>query len=303
MMSAQSSQPDSSAHLHQHRLLRDIHRLKIRCDSLIDQDFAGIYDSALKGSGIEFEETRPYQPGDDVRAMDWRVTARTGIPHIRQFREERHLTIHIVVDCSKSMQRTGRSSYVVAQEFSALITMLAVTEGDRVGLTMFSSEVNSTLPPEGGLSHAMRILHELIHAQSLDGETDIDSALQQVCRTQRRRSVLFLISDFLVTDLQRSLSIASAQHQIIPVYISDNADYELPPSGLLPTRDRETGEVRWIDAFSKAQRAAYYESEQIAQRRWDSLFQRLKSPPIKLNTESDVARELRKYFSRKDRAS
>ncbi|MAT15959.1 MAG: DUF58 domain-containing protein [Planctomyces sp.] len=280
----------------QQKLLERVRRLKLRCESAIDRDFAGSYDSTVKGSGIEFEETRPYQPGDDVRAMDWRVSARTGIPHIRRFREERRTTLHLIVDGSGSLHLAGRSPYEIATELAALLALLAASEGDQIGLTLFAEAIVRTVPPAGGIEHALLILRELAYHNPRGRGTSINCALEHICRAERRRGVMVLISDFIAEDLEHTLIRAAAQHHIIPVVITDPLDTTLPSSGLLSVRDRETGRTRWIDAFSRRQRRAWKEGVQAANTQRDQLFRRLNLKPLKLDTQIDVPLALRRYL-------
>jgi uncharacterized protein (DUF58 family) len=309
-----------------HRLFRHVRALEIRCTALINQQLAGNYDSALKGAGIEFEETRPYQTGDDARTIDWRVTARTGEPFVRRFRQERALAVHLLVDVSGSMvgPRPERSVRDVAVEVAALFALLAAHAGDHVGLTLFSDRIEKEVPPAGGVQHALRILRDLLGADTFSAAaadnsvtltnqqsnqssqkrclspyqptTCLAGALARVCHTQRRRGVIVLLSDFLSDGFERPLQVASRRHQLMPIILSEPADRQLPRWGLLSTRDSETGRRIWIDAFSRRQRRDY---EAAAQRRaagLDLLLAQLHVPRLKLTPQSDVVRELRHYL-------
>jgi uncharacterized protein (DUF58 family) len=281
------------------RLFRQVRSLQIRCTALIDQELAGSYDSALRGAGIEFEETRPYQPGDDARTIDWRVTARTGEPFVRRFRQERALVVHLLVDVSGSMlgPRPQRSLHEVAVEVAALIALLAAHAGDRIGLTLFSDRIEKEVSPAGGVQHALRILRDLLESRPAHRGTRLGEALARVCRTQRRRGVIVLLSDFLCDGIDKPIRVASRQHQLMPIILTEPADRQLPPWGLLRTRDSETGRRVWIDAFSRRQRREY---EAAAERRGaelDALLAQLHVPQLKLTPQSDVSSELRHYLN------
>jgi uncharacterized protein (DUF58 family) len=280
------------------RLLRHVRSLQIRCAAEIDQELAGSYDSALKGAGIEFEETRPYLPGDDVRTIDWRVTARSGQPFVKRFREERQLTVHLLVDVSGSMvgPRPERSVRDVAIEVAALVALLAAHEGDRIGLTLFSDQIEKEVPPCGGIEHALRIVRDLLAARPRRSGTDLGQALARICRTQRRRGAIVVLSDFLDDRAATPLRVASRQHQMMPIVLSEPADRQLPRWGLLRARDPETGRRVWIDAFSRRQRREYEAAAEQTARRLDALLAQLRVPALKLTPQSDVARELRRYL-------
>jgi uncharacterized protein (DUF58 family) len=322
------------------RLFRRVRMLQIRCTGLINQELAGSYDSALKGAGIEFEETRPYQLGDDARTIDWRVTARTGEPFVRRFREERALAVHLLVDVSGSMvgPRPERSVHDVAVEVSALVALLAAHAGDHIGLTLFSDRIEKEVPPAGGVQHALRILRDLLKSRpaeppvdggaSADRGTDtfstgagcsvglpgrprsvqqqrkrpqspgtrLGEALARVCRTQRRRGVVVLVSDFLADGIDRPLQVASRQHQLMPIILNEPADRQLPRWGLLRTCDPETGRRVWIDAFSRRQHRDYEAAVERRSAALNSLLGQLHVPGLKLTPQSDVVSELRHYL-------
>jgi uncharacterized protein (DUF58 family) len=280
------------------RLFRRVRSLQIRCTAEINQELAGSYDSALKGAGIEFEETRPYQLGDDARSIDWRVTARIGEPFVRRFRQERALAVHLLVDVSRSMvgPRPQRSVRDVAVEVAALIALLAAHAGDHIGLTLFSDRIEKEVPPAGGVQHALCILRGLLECRPSHAGTRLGEALARVCRTQRRRGVIVLLSDFLSDGIERPIQVASRQHQLMPIILSEPADRQLPRWGLLCTCDSESGRRIWIDTFSRRQRRDY---EAAAERRaagLDLLLAQLQVPKLKLTPQSDVVRELRHYL-------
>jgi uncharacterized protein (DUF58 family) len=318
------------------RLFRRVHSLHIRCTALIDQELAGSYDSALRGAGVEFEETRPYQLGDDARTIDWRVTARTGEPFVRRFRQERALAVHLLVDVSGSMvgPRPERSVHDVAVEVAALVALLAAHAGDHIGLTLFSDRIEKEVPPGAGIQHALRIMRDLVenrppqgtdtfsatatdHSVTLANQqsnhsppkrclspyqpktgygTRLGEALARVCRIQRRRGVIVLVSDFLSDGIERPIQVAGRRHQLIPIILSEPADRQLPRWGLLRSCDAETGQRIWIDAFSRRQRRDYEAAAQQRAAGLELLFGQLSLPRLKLTPQSDVVEELRHYL-------
>jgi uncharacterized protein (DUF58 family) len=280
------------------RLFRRVRSLHIRCTAEINQELAGSYDSALKGAGIEFEETRPYQLGDDARTIDWRVTARRGEPFVRRFRQERQIAVHLLVDVSGSMvgPRPERSVRDVAVEAAALIALLAAHEGDQIGLTLFSDRIEKEVSPAGGVEQALRIVRDLLESRRARAGTRLSEALARVCRTQRRRGVIVLLSDFLSDAIESSIRVASRQHQLMPIILTEPADRQLPRGGLLRTCDSETGRRVWIDAFSRRQRHDYEAAAERRARGLDLLLAQLHIPKLRLTPQSDVARELRHYL-------
>jgi uncharacterized protein (DUF58 family) len=284
-------------------LLRRVHRLQIRCASLVDQGLAGAYDSTFKGRGLEFEETRPYANGDDVRAIDWRVTARTGRPHVKRFREERQLTIQLVVDASRSLDGPGppRTARHAVREMAGIFAVLAARENDRVGLTLFTDRVEHHLAPEGGMAHVFRVLRDVCGHPCQGTGTDLTPPLERLVRTERKRCVAILLSDFLCSGFDRALRIASRFHEIIPVVIREPADEWLPSVGLLRATDPESGQPVVIDTSSRRQREAFRAAAERQRQSLERRFARLRIPPLRLSPRDDVVAELQRYFDARRR--
>ena len=240
-------------------IAKKIKRIQIRTSRRVDGMLAGEYLSAFKGRGIEFEEVRPYQPGDDVRTIDWNVTARQGEPFVKLFREERELTVMQLVDVSPS-QNLGfhlQTKRDLISELSSTLAFSAIKNNDKTGLIMFTDGIEKFVPPKKGSRHVLRCIRELLHCQPMGQGTNIESALNHLNRTVKRRSVTFIISDFLDQEFEKALRIASKQHDIIPIIVNDQREFDLPNVGLINLKDSETGEVVCFDSSSRRQREQY----------------------------------------------
>jgi uncharacterized protein (DUF58 family) len=279
-------------------VLQKIRHIQIRTSHRVDELLAGNWHSAFKGRGIEFEEVRPYQIGDDVRAIDWNVTARSDQPFVKLFREERELSVMLLVDMSGS-QHFGsgeQSKRELVAELGATLAMSAIRNNDRIGLTLFTNHVEKSVPPQKGSRHVLRLIRELLYCQPVGQGTAIGKAIEHLNRTMKRRSVVFLVSDFFDKDFEGSLKIARKRHDIIPVVVSDPRESELPNVGLVRLQDAESGEVIVLDTSSRRHRQLYQQlyTQQAATR--DSMFKRLRLEPILVRTGQDVVEPLRRYF-------
>ncbi len=236
-------------------LLRKVRRIEIATNRLVDQGVAGDYHSVFKGRGMEFAEVRPYQPGDDVRGIDWNVTARMGAPFVKQYVEERDLTIFLVVDVSGSLSFGSRAilKRELAAEIAALLAFAAVRNQDRVGAALVSDRLELFLAPQRRRNHVLRLVREVLERPA-HGATDLEAGLQSVLAALKRRAVLFLISDFLGSPASRALKAAAARHDLILIEIADPRDQELPAVGPVVLRDAETGETALVDGRRAAQR-------------------------------------------------
>jgi len=237
----------------------DIRRLKIVSSRLVTSIFAGEYRSAFRGRGIEFEEVREYQPGDDIRNIDWNVTARAGRPFVKQYVEEREMTVMILLDLSSSLDcaspRGSKSRQ--AAEIAALLAFAATRSNDRVGLMTFSDRIERYIPPAKGARQAFRLVAELQRQAPSGQGTDLAGALNYLERVQRRGAIVFLISDFLAEDFHLPLAAATRRHDVVAISVVDPLDDELPAVGLLQVADAETGARRLIDSSDGAVRTAY----------------------------------------------
>jgi len=282
-------------------LAKKIKRIQIRTVHRVDGMLAGEYLSAFKGRGIEFEEVRPYQPGDDVRTIDWNVTARQGEPFVKLFREERELTVMQLVDVSAS-QTPGfhlQTKRDLISELSSTLAFSAIKNNDKTGLIMFTDGIEKFVPPKKGSRHVLRCIRELLHCQPMGQGTNIENALNHLNRTVKRRSVTFVISDFLDQNFEKSLRIASKRHDIIPIIVSDQREFEMPNVGLINLKDCETGETVCFDTSSRRQREQYKTRSLQQKLMRDQIFQRLKMEPLHISTGEDYIDPLRDYFHRR----
>ena len=279
-------------------VFQKIRSIQIRSSHKVDELLAGSWNSAFKGRGIEFEEVRPYQPGDDVRAIDWNVTARSDQPFIKLFREEREMSVQLLVDLSPSLEfgSQGRTKRELVAELGATLAMSATRNNDRVGLTLFSDDVEKAIPPRKGTKHVLRIIRELLYCQPVGQGTNISSAIEHLNRTSRRRSVAFLVSDFQDHGFESQLKVARKRHDLIPIIVSDPREFDIPNVGLVRLRDSETGETILLDTASRRNRATYQQLCTEANDHRDAMFRRLKMQPIRLSTDSDIVEPLRRFF-------
>lgn len=228
-------------------LMKKVRRIEIATNRLVDQGVAGDYHSVFKGLGMEFAEVRPYQPGDDVRTLDWNVTARIGSPFVKKYVEERDLNIFLVIDVSGSLSFGSRAilKRELAAEIAALLSFAALRNQDRVGAALVSDRLELFLEPQRRRTHVLRLVREVLDRPARGG-TDLESGLSAVLATLKRRSVLFVISDFLDTPCTRALKSAAARHDLIVVEIVDPRDLEIPAAGPVVIRDAETGEIALV---------------------------------------------------------
>ncbi len=245
-------------------LLRKVKRIEITTRRLVDQGVGGDYHSVFKGRGVEFAEVRPYQPGDDVRTIDWNVTARMGSPFVKQYVEERDLTVFIVVDVSGSLGFGSRAILKrdLAAELSALLAFAALRNHDRVGAALVTDKLELLLHPQRRRNQVLRLVREVLHYPA-SGRTNLERALQSVLPALRQRSVLFIVSDFVDTPLDRSLKAAAARHDVILLEVSDPRDQHLPPTGPVVLRDAETGRLGVVDG---KRAAAVFHHQRLRQR-------------------------------------
>ncbi len=234
-------------------LFQKIKSIQIRTQRLVTDVMAGEYESAFKGRGMEFEDVREYQPGDDIRHIDWKVTARTGTPHVKRHREERELTVMLMVDVSSSSSfgTAGKLKSEVAAEVAAILAYTAIRSHDRVGLIIFSDRIERYIPPKKGRAHVWRVIREILGFRPSRRNTDLDGALEFLSRISRRKAVVFLLSDFLDEGWADRLRIASRRHDLTAVPVLDPRERELPDVGLLELEDAETGETILVDTRDK----------------------------------------------------
>lgn len=234
-------------------VIKKIRQIEIRTKKLVNELFSGEYHSTFKGQGMEFEEVRQYEPGDDVRLIDWNVTARMGLPYIKKFREERELSVVLLIDASSSGRFGTRERFKndTAAELGALLAFSAIKNNDKVALIIFTDRIEKFVPPKKGRAHVLRIIREIIYFKPEGKRTDIAAGLEYFNKVIRRKSVVFLISDFLSEGFSKPLQIANKKHDIIAIKISDPRESTFDDVGLIELEDAETGEVLIIDTGSK----------------------------------------------------
>lgn len=290
-------------------LLKKLRRIEITTARLANDQLVGAYASVFKGRGLAFDEVRMYQPGDDIRFIDWNVTARTNAPHIKVFREEREMTVMLLVDLSGSQDFGTRAMLKreLVAEVSAVMAFSAVKNNDRVGLVLFTDRVEKVVPPRKGARHVMRVVTEILQfkeAPRKDGEhagTNLSLALEVLGHLSRRRAVSFVVSDFLGNDYEHALRVAAARHDLVPIFVSDPREDELPDVGLMLAEDLETGEWIEVDTGHPAVREHY--GRTIAQQKItrDTLFRRLGLDAINVATHRPYISALAEFFRRRAR--
>jgi uncharacterized protein (DUF58 family) len=279
-------------------LLKKIRRIEIRTSHLVNDALAGQYHSAFKGRGMEFEEVRPYQIGDDVRAIDWNVTARYGEPYIKIFREERELTVLLVVDLSRSQEfgSAGQLKRELVAELGATLAFSAIKNNDKVGLVCFTDRVEKFVGPRKGSGHVLRVIRELLAFEPAGRGTDIAGALDHVNRVMRKRAVMFVISDFQDRGYERALRIARRRHDVILVRVTDRRERVVPKAGLVELADNETGRRIVIDTRSARWRAAYERLAREAAERQNRRLRQIKLDSIEVRTGESFVDPLVRFF-------
>ena len=289
-------------------LMAKVGKIRILTNKLIDDQLAGDYHSTFKGQGVEFDEVRPYIPGDDVRTIDWNVTAKTGLPYIKRFSEERELTILFMVDVSGSQGygSVRRSKMELAAEVTALLALTAIRNQDKIGLILFSDQIVKYIPPRKGRDSVMRLVREVLAAEdSATGGTDIAAALKFLNGVQKRRAVVFLVSDFLGggerTDFEKLLRATARHHDMVCVPVSDPAERELPDVGLVELEDPETGELVLVDTSSASVRKRF--AAQAAEEGEDlrKFFLKTGIDTLSIDTSKPYIDEVRALFKRRAR--
>ena len=284
-------------------LFRKIRQIEIRTRRLVNDTFAGEYHSVFKGRGMAFDEVRPYLPGDEIRTIDWNVTARMGDPYVKRYSEERELTVLLVVDASGSgdFGSVGRFKRELAAELTAVLAFAATSNNDKVGLLIFTSQVELFIPPRKGRKHILRLIRELLAFQPQQRGTDIRLALDSVNRLLKRRAIVFVVSDFLADpDSYRGvLTVANKRHDVVAVDLRDPLETEIADVGLLALEDAETGEVVWVDTSSKRWRTAFAERQAALAAAKQQVFNRAQVDRIPITTATDYVVPLATFFQRR----
>jgi uncharacterized protein (DUF58 family) len=283
--------------------LKAVRKIQIRASHLVSDLFAGEYHSVFKGRGMEFAEVRQYQPGDEVRTIDWNVTARTGEPYVKRFSEERELTVMLLVDASGSTRfgSVRQFKQELAAEIAALLAFSAITNNDKVGLVIFSDRIELALPPRKGTRHVLRVIREILNHVPHGRGTDIPLALDHLEKVVRRKSVTFLLSDFLAPELRRPLRIARRRHDLVAVVLEDPREQALPDLGLLALEDPESGERCVVDTADPRLRAAFAGQQAAARAARDRFLRSLDVDAVTVRTDQPYATALLRFFRQRER--
>lgn len=283
--------------------LRRIRLIELRTRKLVHESFAGAYHAVFKGRGIAFDSVRAYEPGDDVRDIDWNVTARTGQPHIKRYIEERELTVMLVVDTSASVMfgTVDREKRDLAVELGATLAFAALSNNDKVGLMTFSNKIEQYLPPRKGRNHALRLIRDLVVAKPELTGTNITLALQTINKLLKRHTIIFLISDFLfpADTYERELMHTSQQHDVIAITLSDPLEQHWPEAGLVAVQDAENGRILWVDTSSRQWRQELNNHTQQMRIQRDAALLRARVDRIDLTVNTDYVKALRIFFQRR----
>jgi uncharacterized protein (DUF58 family) len=284
-------------------VLRKVRHIEIRTRRLVTDMFGGEYHSVFKGLGMEFAEVREYAAGDDIRSIDWNVTARLGHPYVKLYREERELTVVLCVDQSASeyFGTRERLKSELAAEVGALLALSAVENNDRVGLVLFSDRVELTVPPAKGRRHVLRVVREILAHQPEGKGTNLAAALDHLCRLQKRRAVVFLLSDFLTQGYETSLSIASRRHDLVALRLRDRREEILPAVGVVALRDLESGRRMLVDTSDREVRRRWSQGVLERERRFVQAVRRAQVDTIDLWTNEDVVAPLAGFFRKRMR--
>lgn len=282
-------------------ILKRVRKIEIKTKGLSKHIFSGEYHSAFKGRGMSFSEVRDYQYGDDVRNIDWNVTARTGDPFVKVFEEERELTVIFLVDISPSSFFGTVNSFKseINTEICATLAFSAISNNDKVGAILFSDHVEKYIPPKKGKSHILRIIRELIYFEPKGKKTNLEEALKYFNNVIKKKSIAFLLSDFLATDYENALRIASRRHDLIGLHIFDEKERTLPKVGLLRVVDSETGQEKVIDTSSKKVRNMYEEWFEEHRTYFKNSFNKAGSDMLSIRTDDDYVKSLLKFFKRR----
>ncbi len=284
-------------------ILKQVRRLEISTRGLVNEVFSGEYHSVFKGRGMDFSEVREYQIGDDIRSIDWNVTARTGHPFVKIFREERELTVMLLVDASGSgdFGSLNRAKGEIAVEICALLAFSAIKNNDKVGLMIFTDQVEKFIPPRKGRKHVLRVLRELLYFRPSHRGTDIGGVLEYLNRVQRRRSVTFLVSDFLGEKFEKPLRVAGRRHDMIVIRIGDPREETLPRVGLLELEDAESGEHVVVNTSDPKIRSLYRDHVLQRQAALKQLLKQIGIDRIDIRTDRDYIEPLIRFFQQRAR--
>jgi uncharacterized protein (DUF58 family) len=282
-------------------ILKKVRKIEIRTKGMVNEIFGGEYQSAFKGRGMEFSEVRKYTYGDDIRQIDWNVTARTGDPFIKKFEEEREQTLMLCVDISPSglFGSHNQSKMELSIEICAVLAFSAIKNGDKVGLVLFSDEIEKVIPPKKGRLHVLRLIRELLTTEPKGTGTDLSESLSYVNRLLNRRAIVILASDFQDESYDRQMKITSRKHDLVNIVINDKLEDELPDLGLVPFKDAETGYEVMVDTSSPKVRRQYHQKRIAQKASLRDHFKRMQIDTIELETNDSYIRPLVSFFRRR----
>jgi len=284
-------------------LLKQVRQIEIRTKGLVNQVFSGEYHSVFKGRGMEFSEVREYQFGDDIRNIDWNVTARFGHPYIKIFEEERELTVMLMVDLSGSLMfgSVSKTKQRIAAELSAILAFSALKNNDKVGLILFTDKIEKFVPPRKGKKHVLRIIREVLSFEPEGKSTNIRGALEYMNNAIKKKSIAFLISDFMDEGYEKILRIVGRKHDLIGIVLDDRREKEIPNIGLIKLVDAETGTERWIDTSSRRVRESMIFNRKEKEKIRNSIFIKSRLDKIEVTTGSNYIQPLVQFFRRREK--
>ena len=284
-------------------ILKKIRRLELRTRRLVNAGFAGQYHSVFKGRGMNFEEVREYAAGDEIRSIDWNVTARMNTPYVKKFTEERELTVMLVVDVSASgtFGSVELSKRELAAEVASILAFSAINNNDKVGLLLFSDDIELFIPPKKGRLHTLRLIREMLYFEPKGRGTNMAGALDYLNRVINRRAVLFLISDFIAPDFSKALTVSSRRHDVVAMPVSDPGESGLPDVGIITLEDAETGQQIDINTGSKSVRRGLADLDELRRKSLERLFRSRRVDIVPLSTTEDYLLPLRAFFEQRER--
>jgi uncharacterized protein (DUF58 family) len=279
-------------------IIKRIKKIEITTRDMVNELFSGEYHSLFKGQGLEFSEVRAYQEGDSFKQIDWNVTAKYGYPHIKKFEETRELNVMFLVDCSASTL-FGTRSYLKSEfitEVTAVLSFSALSNNDKVGCLLFTDDTEKYIPPRKGKNHALRILRDILYFEPKNVRTNIKKAVEYIYRLIKKRSIIFVVSDFLDKDYIESMKLLAKKHDVIALKITDKSEIQLPDAGLLTLKNPETNEIFTVNSSDKKVRAKYNNEITKQEDEIAESFKKNKISLINLHTDEPYAPELRKFF-------
>jgi len=286
-------------------LFQKIKKIEIHTRQMVNDSFAGEYHSVFKGRGMEFDEVRPYLPGDDTRTIDWNVTARTGVPYVKRYVEERELTVMLAVDASGSENfgSINRFKRELAAELTAVLSFAATNNNDKVGLMIFTDKIELLIPPRKGRKHVLRIIRELLAFEPQGTGTDLQLALDTLNRLLKRRSIVFLVSDFISDpdSYRHTLAITNRRHDLVAMDLCDPLEVEIPDVGLLALEDAESGEITWVDTSQSSWRQAFQNRTTQRDAAREQMFLNSQVDRVHITTAEDYADALAHFFKARAR--